>query len=26
LRRDPEVWRVKPFGGVIRTEADPESA
>jgi quinol monooxygenase YgiN len=26
LRRDPEVWRVKPFGGVIRTAADPESA
>lgn len=26
LRRDPEVWRVKPIGGVIRTEADPESA
>lgn len=26
LRRDPEVWRVRPYGGLSRTEADPESA
>jgi len=25
LRRDPEVWRVKPYGGVSRAETDPES-
>lgn len=23
LRCDPEVWRVRPFGGVVRAEADP---
>lgn len=26
LRGDPEVWRVRPYGGVIRAEADPDSA
>lgn len=25
LRSDPEVWRVRPFGGVVRAEADPGS-
>lgn len=24
LRTDPEVWRVRPFGGVMRTEAEPD--
>ena len=26
LRREPEVWRVRPYGGISRAEADPESA
>jgi quinol monooxygenase YgiN len=24
LRLDPEVWRVRPFGGVVRADSDPD--
>lgn len=26
LRREPQVWRLSPTGGVVRPEADPSSA